>query len=174
MDIETQSEKEAKLKSERLKFLYEYQTKQNDHARAQTVRLDDKAAKYLTFVTIVMATIGIISRYYLFEISVYSFTTYLPVVCLCLAFALILNISRLLFSSLKIAEVTKFSTDIKMNQYIIGTDMDVVYEELSEDLSTINQTYLNSLENKKIFLEKAFKETSFEPYRVCRRLFYLS
>ncbi|ENU18657.1 hypothetical protein F994_02784 [Acinetobacter bohemicus ANC 3994] len=154
-------EKEAELHTEKLKFLYEFQCEQYDIVKAQTVRLDDKAAKYLTFVAIVMATLGIISRYYFFEISKYNFFSIASVVFLALAFAVILNISRLLFSSLKVTEVFKLATGQEMNNYISKSKLDEVYEGLSNDLSEINNSYTSSLANKKEILENAYKETAF-------------
>lgn len=149
------------LRIENLKFLYEFQNKQYEHVKAQTVRLDDKAAKYLTFITIVMATIGIISRYYFFEISQYNLFSKLSVFFLCIAFAVILNISRLLFSSIKVTEVFKLQTDPEMNEYISKNNLDEVYLGLSNDLSQINKSYASSLVNKKKILDNAYKEITF-------------
>ncbi|WP_336931454.1 hypothetical protein [Acinetobacter bereziniae] len=154
-------DKEAELHTEKLKFMYEFQCEQYDIARAQTSKLDDKAAKYLTFVTIVMATLGIISRYYFFEISKYNFYSVVSAVLLCFAFALILNTSRLLFSSLQLKEVYKLSTGADMNQYIIASNLDDVYKDISDDLSQINESYRTSAESKKDFLTEAYKEISF-------------
>lgn len=154
-------DKEAELHTEKLKFMYEFQCEQYDIARAQTSKLDDKAAKYLTFVTIVMATLGIISRYYFFEISKYNFYSVVSAVLLCFAFALILNTSRLLFSSLQLKEVYKLPTGADMNQYIIASKLDDVYRGISDDLSKINESYRSSAESKKDFLKEAYKEISF-------------
>lgn len=160
VDKELRAEKEVELNSENLKFLYEYLSKQYEHVKAQTARLDDKATKYLTFVTIVMATIGIISRYYFYEISSYSFMSTIPVIFLCVSFALILHISRYLLLVLKVADVNKFSGQKEMNDYIKTNSIDNVYQGLSEDLSTIIQSYDRSLVNKKKFLEKSYGATT--------------
>lgn len=160
VDKKLKAEKEAELNSEKLKFLYEYLSKQYEHVKAQTVRLDDKATKYLTFITIVMATIGIISRYYFFEISSYSFISTMPIIFLCISFALILHISRYLLLVLKVAGVNKFSGQTEMNNYIKTNSIDDVYEGLSDDLSTIIQSYDRSLVNKKKFLEKSYGATT--------------
>ncbi|MGR2826335.1 hypothetical protein FY048_12545 [Acinetobacter sp. 1124_18A] len=158
--MEEQAKKEAELNSENLKFLYEYLSKQYEHVKTQTVRLDDKATKYLTFVTIVMATIGIISRYYFFEISSYSFISTLPIIFLCISFFLILHISRYLLLVLKVTDVNKFSATSQMNSYIKTNNIDVIYEGLSDDLSTIIESYERSLANKKKKLEKSYRATS--------------
>ena len=154
-------DKEAEIHTEKLKFMYEFQCEQYDIAKGQTARLDDKATKYLTFVTIVMATLGIISKYYFFEISQYNFYSKASVFFLCVAFVLILNISRSLFLSLKVKELYKLSTGADMNNYIITNKLDDVYEGLSNDLSKINDSYASSAQSKKKFLEYAYKETSF-------------
>ncbi|MGB8808564.1 MAG: hypothetical protein WCD17_04260 [Acinetobacter calcoaceticus] len=160
VDKKLKAEKEAELNSEKLKFLYEYLSKQYEHTKTQTVRLDDKATKYLTFVTIVMATIGIISRYYFFEISSYTFISTLPIIFLFISFALILHISRYLLLVLKVVDVNKFSTKPEMSDYIKTNNIDDVYDGLSTDLSKIIQSYDKSLGNKKKFLEKSYGATS--------------
>lgn len=153
-------DKEAELHSEKLKFMYEFQCEQYDIAKSQTARLDDKATKYLTFVAVVMATLGIISRYYFFEIYKYNIFSIASVAFLGLAFLLILNISRLLFSSLKVMEVFKLPTGVNINEYIMTNKLDKVYEGLSSDLSEINKSYEISLKNKKEILEKAYQSTA--------------
>ena len=150
-----------KLELEKSKFLYEYQLKQYDYVKAQTVRLDDKSAKYLTFITLIMAMIGIMAKYYFFDIDnlkLISFTT-LPIILIVLSFISISCILRWLFISIQITDVGKLSANTEMINFIKTNSQIHIYEGLSEDLSTIVHTYEKSISNKRVMLEKAFRET---------------
>ena len=150
-----------KLELEKSKFLYEYQLKQYDYVKAQTVRLDDKSAKYLTFITLIMAMIGIMAKHYFFDIDnlkLISFTT-LPIILIVLSFISISCILRWLFISIQITDVGKLSANTEMINFIKTNSQIHIYEGLSEDLSTIVHTYEKSISNKRDMLEKAFRET---------------
>lgn len=150
-----------KLELEKSKFLYEYQLKQYDYVKAQTVRLDDKSAKYLTFITLIMAMIGIMAKHYFFDIDnlkLISFTT-LPIILIVLSFISISCILRWLFISIQITDVGKLSANTEMINFIKTNSQIHIYEGLSEDLSTIVHTYEKSISNKRVMLEKAFRET---------------
>ena len=150
-----------KLELEKSKFLYEYQLKQYDYVKAQTVRLDDKSEKYLTFITLIMAMIGIMAKHYFFDIDnlkLISFTT-LPIILIVLSFISISCILRWLFISIQITDVGKLSANTEMINFIKTNSQIHIYEGLSEDLSTIVHTYEKSISNKRDMLEKAFRET---------------
>ncbi|NWK52175.1 hypothetical protein HYG89_06320 [Acinetobacter sp. SwsAc5] len=153
---------EIKYDKENLNFLYEYQIKQYEYVKAQTIRLDDKAIKYLTFITLVMAIVSILFKYYFFDMENYdlfSFST-VPIFILVLLFISIFCIIRWLLLSLKVTDVLKLSAGMGMQEYITTNSMEKVYEGLSDDLSKIIASYEASIKNKKKLLEKAFNETS--------------
>lgn len=151
-----------KEKEDKSKFLYEYQLKQYDYVKAQTIRLDDKSAKYLTFISLIMATTGIISKYYFFDIKDLKFLSFevLPIIFIVLSFLAMGQILTSLFRSIKVTDVGKLSAGTEMISFIKTNSQCDIYEGLADDLATIVKSYEVSIKNKTTFLDKAFKETA--------------
>ena len=55
------------LDKDSYKALFEYQTKQLDLIKARYAGLENKASKYLTFISLIIAAISIFSKQYLFD-----------------------------------------------------------------------------------------------------------
>lgn len=146
------------LMLDKLKLLYEYQFKQFDHAKAQSARLDDKASKYLTFASLLVAILSIIAKSYIVEtetLKFWSFSTCV-VALIFFSFIQISLVIRHLFACMKITKVAKLSSDKAMQSYFKTNDISVIYDGLSEDLGESINKYENSNEEKVKELETAY------------------
>lgn len=143
---------------DKLNLLYEYQFKQFDHAKAQSTRLDDKAAKYLTFASLLVAILSIIAKSYIVDTVTLRFWSFNTGVILLIFFSFI-QISlviRHLFRCMKITKVAKLSSDQEMQNFFKTNVISEIYEGLSEDLGKSINKYENSNEEKVKELEKAY------------------
>ncbi len=142
----------------KLEILYEYQTKQFDHAKAHSARLDDKASKYLNFATVMIAILSIIAKAYIVDIKCPSFLAFstLVIFFIFLSFIQISLVIRHLFMTLKITKVGKLSSDKKMQSFMKTNKIENIYDELSEDLGAIVEIYEISNAEKVSQLEKAY------------------
>lgn len=147
-----------KLMLEKLKLLYEYQFKQFDHAKAQSARLDDKASKYLTFASLLVAILSIFAKSYIVDVKTIEFWSFKTCVIF-LIFSSFIQISvviRHLFACMKITKVAKLSSDLAMQNFIKTNEISDIYDGLSEDLGESINKYENSNEEKVKELEDAY------------------
>lgn len=148
---------------EQYKAVYEYQQKQFEQAKNQSIRLDDKASKYLTFTALIITAISLFAKQYFFDINAeeHSILFYLILVAIFFSLLSLIVISRFLFLCLKINEVEKLSSKIEMVEYWLNHPKEAVYYELSKQLSGIIGKYDAANEFKVKNLNKAFEEIKF-------------
>ena len=145
------------------KAVYEFQQKQFEQAKNQSVRLDDKASKYLTFTAIIITAISIFAKEYFFGSSDdgHSLLFYPILLTIMLSVISLIVISRFLFICLKVNEVEKLSSKISMVEYWLDNPKSTIYYELSKQLSGIIDKYDSANSAKVKNLIKAFNEIKF-------------
>ncbi|XZU28545.1 hypothetical protein ACT4ZA_12345 [Acinetobacter baumannii] len=148
------------LDLEQYEAVYEFQQNQLEQAKSQSIRLDDKASKYLTFTALIITAVGIFAKEYFFDsqISDHSFLFYLIIIFIALSVLSLMCISRFLFICLKVNEVEKLSSKIAMVEYWLDYPRTTIYYELSKQLSGIIDKYDLANSTKVENLNKAFEE----------------
>lgn len=156
---------------ERYKAVYEFQQKQFEQAKNQSVRLDDKASKYLTFTALIVTAISIFTKEYFFDFKIndHSYIFYLIFTTIVLSVLSLICIARFLFMCLRVNEVEKLSSKISMVDYWLDHPREAIYYELSKQLSGIIDKYDSANSTKVENLNKAFKEIKF-----CGLLLFIS
>lgn len=152
------TDKNIEYDKDTYKALYDFQIKELDNVRAHHSRLEDKASKYLTFTSIIIAALSLFLKQYLFD-SGNSGLSYILVVLLMLAtFISLCCIARFLFHVVEVGNVGKLDTSEEMIKLFATQDLPVVQYNLSKDLSKIIEMYEINNSNKIDYLKKAFKE----------------
>lgn len=155
------TDKNIEYDKDTYKALYDFQIKELDNVRAHHSRLEDKASKYLTFTSIIIAALSLFLKQYLFD-SGNSGLSYILVVLLMLAtFISLCCIARFLFHVVEVGNVGKLDTSEEMIKLFATQDLPVVQYNLSKDLSKIIEMYEINNSNKIDYLKKAFKEIKF-------------
>ena len=157
------SEEKKELDVEQYKAVYEYQQKQFEQAKNQSIRLDDKASKYLTFTALIITAISLFAKQYFFDTKAddYSILFYLILTSIILSLFSLITIARFLFLCLRVNEVEKLSSKLEMVEYWLDNPKESVYYELSKQLSGIIDKYDSANEFKVQNLNKAFDEIKF-------------
>lgn len=143
------------------KTLYEFQLKGLDNVRALHAKHEDKAAKYLTFTSIIIAAVSIFSKQYFFDVESKSFIFYAIIALMVLVFLSLSNIARNLFHVLEVSEVEKLGNNKDMVNFFTQNDLETIHYNLSNDLASVIKTYEERNTIKVNYLNKAFKEIKF-------------
>ena len=101
---------EDQFDKEVYKALYEFQLKGLESVKALHAKHEDKAAKYLTFTSIIIAAVSIFSKQYLFDVANKSFIFYIIVLLMVLVFLSLSSIARNLFHVLEVSKVGKLES----------------------------------------------------------------
>lgn len=143
------------------KALYDFQMKEFEDVKSQHSRLEDKAAKYLTFTSIIIAALSIFSKQYLFDIDKKGLFFYIIVFMIVLVFISLSCVARFLFHVVEVSEVGRLQSDKAMINLFTSNDLPVVHFNLARDISDIIKTYDARNRVKVAFLKKAFNEIKF-------------
>lgn len=143
------------------KALYDFQMKEFEDVKSQHSRLEDKAAKYLTFTTVIIAALSIFSKQYLFDTSQKGLLFYIIVCLIVLIFISLCCIARFLFHVVEVSEVGRLQSDKGMIDLFTLNDLPVTQYNLAKDISEIIKMYDARNCIKVSFLKKAFKEIKF-------------
>lgn len=143
------------------KALFDFQMKEFEDVKSQHSRLEDKAAKYLTFTSIIIAALSIFSKQYLFDASHKGFFFYIIVLMIVLIFISLSCIARFLFHAIEVSEVGRLQSDKDMIDLFTSNDLPVIHFNLAKDISGIIKTYDMRNRIKVKFLKKAFNEIKF-------------
>jgi len=155
MTAEDQFDKEV------YKTLYEFQLKGLESVKALHAKHEDKAAKYLTFTSIIIAAMSIFSKQYLFDVEKKSFIFYLIVVLMIFVFLSLSSIARNLFHVLEVSKVGKLENNKDMVNYFTQNELPTIYYYLSIDMAEVIKTYEDRNTIKVNYLNKAFMEIKF-------------
>ncbi|ENU19536.1 hypothetical protein F994_02396 [Acinetobacter bohemicus ANC 3994] len=143
------------------KALFDFQLKEFDDTKAQHSKLEDKAAKYLTFTSIIIAALSIFSKQYLFDTNEKDFLFYIIVFLIVLIFISLCCIARFLFHVVEVSEVGRLKSDSEMINFFIQNDLPTVQYNLAKDLTQAIQMYDARNRIKVNYLKNAFKEIKF-------------
>lgn len=143
------------------KTLYEFQLKGLESVKALHAKHEDKAAKYLTFTSIIIAAMSIFSKQYLFDVENKSFIFYLIVVLMVFVFLSLSSIARNLFHVLEVSKVGKLENNKDMVNYFTQNELTTIYYYLSIDMAGVIKTYEDRNSIKVNYLNKAFIEIKF-------------
>lgn len=155
MTEEDQFDKEA------YKTLYEFQLKGLDSVKALHAKHEDKAAKYLTFTSIIIAAMSIFSKQYLFDVENKSYVFYVIIFLMVLIFLSLSSIARNLFHVMEVSKVEKLANDKDMVVFFTQNELVTIYYNLSNDLANVIKAYEDRNIVKVEYLNKAFKEIKF-------------
>lgn len=146
---------------ETYKVLYEFQLKGFESVKALHAKLEDKASKYLTFTSIIIAALSIFSKQYLFDNSDKGFYFYLILTLITLIFISLCSIARNLFQVLEVSKVGKLENNQQMIDFFTQNELTTIYYNLSKDISKAIKMYEDKNSEKVEYLNKAFKEIKF-------------
>lgn len=156
MSIETD---EKKIESN--KTMYEYLKNQFDEERKRFVQLEDKSAKYLTLLSVVIPIFsGLLTQKGFIKIN----NCILNLLVILIIVLILLSISSAwikILNSLKLAEGTRLPTDEQIFNLFKREKLNICYETLSKtyQLAIIEQQKLNAKKYESINF--AFKEIQF-------------
>lgn len=151
----------SKYDRELYKALYEYQKNQYDLERASYARLEDKAAKYLTVLTVVISAYTIIiGKFLSIELKIdplaYAFVIFLVVfifIFLCFSWFSI-------FQTLKLSEVKKLDSSFNMIDFFLDNHIETTYWDIAEKYSEAIDVYRMNNSNKIRYMEQGYREIS--------------
>lgn len=155
------SNDDKKFDQETYKVLYEFQLKGLESIKALHAKHEDKAAKYLTFTSIIIAALSIFSKQYLFDSSDKNLFFYLILALITLIFISLCAIARNLFQVMEVSKVGKLENNQEMIDFFTQYELSVVYYNLSVDLAKVIKIYEDKNAEKVNYLNKAFKEIKF-------------
>lgn len=155
------SNDDKKFDQETYKALYEFQLKGLESIKALHAKHEDKAAKYLTFTSIIIAALSIFLKQYLFDSSDKNLFFYLILAFITLIFISLCAIARNLFQVMEVSKVGKLENNQKMIDFFTQYDLSTVYYNLSVDLAKVIKIYEDKNTEKVDYLNKAFKEIKF-------------
>lgn len=150
-----------KLDQEIYKVLYDFQLKGLESIKALHAKLEDKAAKYLTFISIIIAALTIFSKQYFFDKTEKDFFFYIVLILITLIFISLCTIARNLFQVMEVSKVGKLENNQQMINFFTQNEITTIYYNLSMDLASIIKIYEDRNAEKVEYLNKAFKEIKF-------------
>lgn len=157
------------LDKDSYKVLFEYQTKQLDLIKARYAGLENKASKYLTFISLIIAAISIFSKQYLFDNVDKNTLYYIILALIILTFLSLCSIARFLFQVLKVESVGKLDTSKDTLKLFVDHKIEHVYYNLSKRIVEVVDLYEAGCSVKVDYLKRAFSEIKF-----CGLLFILT
>lgn len=143
------------------KSLYEFQIKAFEDTKAQYARLEDKASKYLTFTSIIIAALSIFSKQYLFDVNNKGIFFYMIVFFIVLIFVSLSCVARFLFHAIEVSEVGRLQTDEHMIDFFVKNELTTVQYNLAKDISRTIKIYDDKNKIKVSYLKRAFVEIKF-------------
>ncbi|MFW2080461.1 hypothetical protein ACNPQK_05670 [Acinetobacter guillouiae] len=152
---------EDQFDKEVYKTLYEFQLKGFESVKALHAKHEDKAAKYLTYTSLIIAAVSIFSKQYLFDNSEKGILFYIIVFLIFIVFASLCCIARFLFHVIEVSNVGKLDNSEEMVKFFTQNDLVPIYYHLSNDLAIAIKMYESRNEIKVDYLKRAFKEIKF-------------
>ncbi|MFI8035475.1 hypothetical protein ACH8I4_16560 [Acinetobacter sp. ABJ_C3_5] len=158
--MESIDKKDKEYDSEKYKFLYEYKKYHLDILRDNYKELENKASKYLTFITLFLTVTTVLCRTYLTEtqpIETRGAMYYASLILLIIFVFAIFPVLRWLFLCLKINKLGEIpKTGIK--EYVKENEKETVYMGLSDRIDEVVASYKKINNEKAAYLKKAFAE----------------
>ncbi|MDQ8935800.1 hypothetical protein [Acinetobacter rudis] len=144
---------------DRYKALYEYQKAQFDDEKTRYSKLEDKAAKYLTFLTIIIsAYILLVSKFISASDDIYCLTYAIIIFFIILTFFSFCSAWFSIFKSLKLQKIKKMSADAELIEFFEAHELPSVYLGLAENYSEVIEWYRIKNDDKTTLMQKGYKE----------------
>ncbi|AYY91205.1 MULTISPECIES: hypothetical protein [Acinetobacter] len=144
---------------DRYKALYEYQKAQFDDERTRYSKLEDKAAKYLTFLTIIIsAYILLVSKFINTSNNIYCLTYAIIIFFVILTFFSFCGAWFSIFKSLRLQEVKKMPSDGELIEFFESNELPSVYLGLAENYSEAIEWYRIKNHDKTTLMQQGYKE----------------
>jgi len=149
--------KEVDLK--KYEALYDYQKNQFAVVKSHYEKLEDKAIKYLTYLSIFITAFSLLAKYYFIDqkLEVQIILIYLTSFYFALTFILVCLASGKLFSCLKVQEVFQVNSGEEMINYFQEHKIATVYLGLSHHYKDVIKTYTEKNNEKAELLKSAFE-----------------
>lgn len=166
--MEENKVEEPKIDSDKFEFLYDYKVFHLELLREDYKELENKATKYLTFITIVLTIISILFRSYLIESETSrDFLYYTSLITLMIYVISIFPPLRWLFLCIKINRMGDLPQN-GVRDYFLNNIKETVYLGMADRLDQIIDTYKDVNAEKAEYLKKAF-----EQIKICSIIFLL-
>ncbi|WP_284115679.1 hypothetical protein [Acinetobacter pittii] len=149
------------LDKDSYKALYEYQTKQLDLIKSRYARLEDKASKYLTYISLIVAALSIFAKEYLFGAQPKGILFYIVIFLIILNFFSLCAIARFLFQAIRVESVAKLDTGLETVRLFVEHELPHVYYNLSKRIVEVIDLYEEGCKIKVGYLKRAFSEIKF-------------
>lgn len=148
---------------EKYKALYEYQKLQFEDEKGQFFRLEEKAIRYLSFLTLSIPIYLFIFNFLLNKLQdsincflyfVVFFSFLFSILCFCSAWSLI-------FRSIKLMKIPKLPSDKQLIDFFLDNDLATVYWDRAEKFSEAITIYMRLNEKKINLINLAYNEITF-------------
>lgn len=139
--------------------LYEYQKNQLAVVKSHYEKLEDKAIKYLTYLSIFITAFSLLAKYYFIdeEIKVPIFLISLTSLYFSLTFIFVCLASGKLFSCIQVKDVFQVNTSEEMIAYFQENKIATVYLGLAHHYKDVISTYTEKNHEKAKLLQNAFE-----------------
>jgi hypothetical protein len=155
----TSFEKNMAVDKDKYKALYEYQKAQFDDEKTRYSKLEDKATKYLTSLTIVIsAYILIVGKFIGASNTIFCLTYALIIFFIVLTFLSFCSAWFSIFNSLKLQEVKKMPSDHHLIEYFLDNELPTIYWDLAEKYDEAIKWYRNKNHDKTVLMQQGYNE----------------
>lgn len=146
---------------DRYKTLYEYQKNQYDLERASYARLEDKAAKYLTALTVVISAYTIIiGKFLSIQLKIDPLAYALLIFLVVFIFIFFCFSWWSIFHTLKLSEVKKLNSSLEMIDFFLDNELETTYWDIAEKYSEAIDAYRLKNSEKINYMEQGYREIS--------------
>jgi len=148
---------------EKYKTLYEYQKTQFDDEKQRYSRLEDKAAKFLTALTVVISAYTLIVGKFVDSLptdinAVLKWSCY---ILIALTFFSFCSAWACIFRTLKLRDVPKMSSDKKSIEYFLDNHLETIYWDRAEKYSEAIDMYRIQNKEKTDLMSNAYRDITF-------------
>lgn len=151
------------LDREKYKALYEYQKLQFEDEKGQYFKLEDKASKYLSFLTIFITVYVFVFTNFIKNITEnINFILYIIIIfCFFSSILLFCSAWSFIFRTMKLMDIPKLTSNNELIEFFLDNDLESVYWDRAEKYSEAIQLY-SAANNQKIkFMNIAYNEITF-------------
>ncbi|MFW1761034.1 hypothetical protein [Acinetobacter calcoaceticus] len=144
---------------DKYKALYEYQKAQFDDEKTRYSKLEDKATKYLTSLTVVIsAYVLLVSKFIETGKTNFCLTYSLIIFFIILTFLSFCSAWFFIFKSLKLQEVKKMPSDHQLIEFFLDNELPTVHWDLAEKYDEVIKWYRNKNHDKTRLMQQGYNE----------------
>lgn len=150
-------EKERKEKVDRYKVLFDFYKSECDNLRNEFYKVEDKASKYLTSLSILSGVFLLLFKEMIKDIGCNLLDWFLAFL-LTIALLSFASSWRFIFMAMKPVKLKSMPFNDKNIQYFDDNKLDVFYYSMAKQYVEVIESYKSTISYKTSFLVKAFKE----------------